>query len=188
MGGKARAQHPTLSSRGPISDLFVFLPTHCLGLWPLSPGSGHLGLRPSTAVSPHTEEQAAPSMAGVGKVSSVHWHQAESGPCWHLDPALASQLSPVVFTHRNGGLTAVRPCALCRPCRGRGSSALSMRQQEPVFTFSHRWQWLGGRQLALVPAPGSWCLGFHSSSRWFCLKTPERGREGCTCLVSSPQQ
>lgn len=77
--------------------------------------------------------------------------------------------------------------AVQRPVSPDPFRALSVGQREAVFTFSHHWRWLGGRQLALVSAPGSWRLGFHSSSRWFCLKTPERGREGCTGLVSSPQ-
>lgn len=77
--------------------------------------------------------------------------------------------------------------AVQRPVSPDPFRALSVGQREAMFTFSHHWRWLGGRQLALVSAPGSWRLGFHSSSRWFCLKTPERGREGCTGLVSSPQ-
>lgn len=39
----------------------------------------------------------------VGKMSSLHWHRADSSPPWPLDPALAPQLFPVVVTHRGMG-------------------------------------------------------------------------------------
>lgn len=118
---------PPSAAGAPCFGALCPLPTCCLALWPLYPGSAHLGLDPSTAVSPHAKEWAVPSMAGMGKMSPVHRHQADSRPCWHLDPALTSQLSPVVFTQRDGGLTAVRPRALREPCRGRRVQTPPMR-------------------------------------------------------------
>lgn len=147
---------PPSAAGAPCFGALCPLPTCCLALWPLYPGSAHLGLDPSTAVSPHAKEWAVPSMAGVGKLSPVHRHQADSRPCWHLDPALTSQLSPVVFTQRWGPNCSKASCparAVQRPASPDPSHALSVGQREAVFTFSHHWRWFGSRQLALWSPP-----------------------------------
>lgn len=194
-GWQDRAQQAALSSRGPLFLSPVCQPPLAAWLCGLWTGEASVprqrvpGLGPSTGSSHTLRSGRAFGAFSAGREDEFS-PLAPSRQRPTLAPGHSAGATVVpcgCHPQRNGGLTAVEPRALRGPCRGsRVPTPLMPSVWGSRRHYSH-FHITGDGSAAGSSAPGSWRLGFHLSSRWFCLKTPERGREDCMCLVSSPQ-